>query len=61
MSKYDRNRGKPWTTEDEEKLKQLYETKKQYRSPLRIIALKLGRTEYAVEKKYRGIKNQGVG
>lgn len=44
MAKYDRNSGKPWTTQEVRDLRTLAREN----TPTRVIGLKLGRTEDAV-------------
>jgi hypothetical protein len=44
MAEYDRNSGKPWSTQDVRDLRQLAREN----TPTRVIGLKLGRTEDAV-------------
>ncbi len=47
MPKYNRNTGKPWTAEAVKMLRQLANKN----TPTRVIGLKLGRTESAVQSK----------
>ncbi len=47
MSKSTRNVGRPWIKRDYDELRRL----RRLKTPLRIIALKLGRTESAVQRK----------
>lgn len=47
MAKYNRNSGKPWSRAEEKRLTDLA----QQNTPMRVIGLKLGRTEGAVRSK----------
>ncbi|MWD26812.1 hypothetical protein E0K89_004905 [Aquicoccus sp. SCR17] len=47
MAEYDRNTGEPWTKDDVDQLRQLAAEN----TPTRVIGLKLGRTEDAVQSK----------
>lgn len=47
MAKYNRNSGKPWTSPEISKMRELVREN----TPTRIIGLKLGRTEDAVRNK----------
>lgn len=47
MAEYDRNTGEPWTEDDVDQLRQLAAEN----TPTRVIGLKLGRTEEAVQSK----------
>lgn len=47
MAKYNRNTGKPWTSQQENQLKTLA----QKNTPTRVIGLKLGRTEASIRTK----------
>ena len=53
MAKYNRNRGKEWTSRDVRQLKELAAQN----TPTRVIGLKLGRTESAV---YTRASDEGI-